>query len=317
MEMIHLGSLLFLGALILVVRPVAVALSTMRTDLTWKEKAFIAWMAPRGIVAAAMASLLSAELVKKGISGAEVIEPVVFLVIVGTVGFHGLTARPVANWLGVAKADPQGLLVIGAHRWARKIAQAVKEEGFKVLLVDTNYDNVVAANQEGLDAARGNILHEHTLEDLNLASLGSMVALTMNDEANAFAAVHCSEIFGRRRSFYLPPHGADGDTGWSSDVPATMAFSADATYQKINDWNLQGAQVVRILLGLGGVEAMKAHIHADLFIPFFIVRGGTRLSVYQAGDFHQMQEGDRLIGLDLTVEPWSGSGTRIREVRAE
>ena len=96
------GSLLFLAVLILVVRPASVALSTIGTFLTWRERVFLGFMAPRGIVAAAVASIFSLELMELGYPGAEKLAPVMFLVIVGTVALYGLGAGRVARWLGVA-----------------------------------------------------------------------------------------------------------------------------------------------------------------------------------------------------------------------
>ncbi|MEI5710403.1 cation:proton antiporter, partial [Streptomyces brasiliscabiei] len=89
--------------LVLVVRPVVAFAASARTDLSQGERAFIGWMDPRGIVAAATASAFSAGLVDRGVSGAARILPVTFLVIVGTVLLYALTAAPVARRLRVVK----------------------------------------------------------------------------------------------------------------------------------------------------------------------------------------------------------------------
>ena len=116
LAVVSADSLAFLAALILVVRPAAVFLSTLGSGLSWQEKVFISWMAPRGIVAAAMASLFSMELIERGgMPDAAVLEPLMFVVIVGTVAVYGLTARPVAHVLKLVQAGPQGLLLVGAH----------------------------------------------------------------------------------------------------------------------------------------------------------------------------------------------------------
>ena len=125
------GALLFLAALIFVVRPVAVFASTWRSDLTFKERLFLAWLAPRGIVAAAVAALFALRLRAEGIEEARGLAPLVFLVIIGTVAVYGITAAPLARRLGLAEPDPQGALIIGASRFARAVAQAlaVPEDG--------------------------------------------------------------------------------------------------------------------------------------------------------------------------------------------
>ena len=102
-----LGTLVFVLALVLVVRPVAVLVSTFRSDLPGRERAFLSWMAPRGIVAASVASVFGLELADAGISGAEALTPLAFLVILATVAVYGLTTAPVARRLGVAKEMAQ------------------------------------------------------------------------------------------------------------------------------------------------------------------------------------------------------------------
>lgn len=102
------GTLVFVLLLILVVRPVAVLVSTLRSDLPLRERAFLSWMAPRSIVAASVASVFGLELADAGISGAEALTPLAFLVILSTVAVYGLTTAPIAHWLGVAKNERDG-----------------------------------------------------------------------------------------------------------------------------------------------------------------------------------------------------------------
>ena len=132
-------SLLFLLALILIVRPAAVFLSLLGTELNWRERLFVGWLAPRGIVAAAVASLFALELSAAGFSQAERLVPVMFVVIVGTVTIYGLTIVPLARRMNISDDNPQGILIAGAHDWARQIAIALQNQGFRVLLADTNW----------------------------------------------------------------------------------------------------------------------------------------------------------------------------------
>ncbi|MBK8025454.1 MAG: sodium:proton antiporter [Chloroflexi bacterium] len=151
------GTIAFVAALILIVRPAAIWLCTIGSPLTWQERVFIGWMAPRGIVAAATASIFGLTLVELGVPGAERLTPVVFTVIIGTVIIYGITAAPLAQRLGLSQANPQGTLIVGAHGWARAIAETLSKLGFKVLLVDTNYANTQAARMDGLNVVYGNI----------------------------------------------------------------------------------------------------------------------------------------------------------------
>ena len=200
------GAWMFVAALILVVRPAAVALSTLGSSLSHKERIFVAGMAPRGIVAAAVSALFGEELLRAQVPGLEGIEqfaPLTFLVIVVTVVVYGLGARPLARALSLAEAAPQGVLIVGANPLAKALAHALKRVDLMVVLVDSNHAAVVDANLEGLTARCANVLTEDSPERLPLGGIGHLLALTPNDEVNSLACLHYREIFGRARCFQI------------------------------------------------------------------------------------------------------------------
>src|SRR5690606_29718901 len=139
---VSLPSLALLAIVILILRPLDVFLSSVRSPLTLREKAFVSWVGPRGIVAASVTSLFASKLQANGFAGADELVPLVFIVIVGTVLLASLTAKPLGVRLGVADPDPQGFLLLGAHPVAREIARGLKDAGVTVLLADTNWSNV-------------------------------------------------------------------------------------------------------------------------------------------------------------------------------
>ena len=215
MDIFNLGwrGLLFLVVMILVVRPASVFVATLATKLSWQERTFLAFLAPRGIVAAAVASVFALELAAHAseaelVSQIESLVPVTFLVIVGTVFFYGLFSAPLARKLGVAEPNPQGILFAGAEPWIREIAKAVMESGHHVVLVDTNYANVAAARMEGLTAECASILGEHARADIDLAGIGRLAAMTPNDEVNSMAAREFLHHFGRADVYQLAPWDA-------------------------------------------------------------------------------------------------------------
>lgn len=105
-SLIGWNSLWFLAALMLLARPLAVFLSTLKSDLSWRERLFLAWLAPRGIVAAAVASVFAFRLLEAGHPQAELLVPVTFIVIAGTVAIYGLSVSPLARRLKVAQPNP-------------------------------------------------------------------------------------------------------------------------------------------------------------------------------------------------------------------
>src|SRR5690606_11794611 len=121
-------------------------------------------------------------LLEMGIEDAKALAPVIFIVIVGTVIFYGLTAGPVARRLGLAEHDPQGVLIIGAHPFGRALAKELGNANIRALLVDSNYSNIAASRVAGLEAFHGNALSEETLSELDLGGIGRVFALTSNDD---------------------------------------------------------------------------------------------------------------------------------------
>ena len=198
------GVFLFLAVLILVARPLSVFLATVGQGLRWQERALVAWVAPRGIVAAAGASIFALGLKEHDIAGAEKLVPLTFCVIIGTVAFYGLTATWAARMLGVADQNPQGVIFVGAPRWVRQIASVLKARGIRVLVVDTNRTNIRAAKMEHLDAQNINVLTMGDLSDLDLRGVGRVVAATPNDEVNTLSLQRFKGLIETSNLFRLP-----------------------------------------------------------------------------------------------------------------
>lgn len=202
--------LVFLAVLILLVRPASVFLANWGSKrTTMRERLFLALLAPRGIVAAAVTSVFAlqiTEVAKQHPDNEFYLElsrqagelvPLVFLVILGTVTFYGLLAAPLARRLGLSDANPTGILFAGADPWIRVVAKGLVEEGHHCLLLDTRFENVAAARLDGLKAVRANILSEYAEEEIDLAGLGHLLAATPNNEVNSLAAREFQHRFGK------------------------------------------------------------------------------------------------------------------------
>ncbi|MFG0304951.1 MAG: cation:proton antiporter [Phycisphaerales bacterium JB040] len=198
----------FLLVLVVVARPLGVWLATIGSGLTINERLFMSWMAPRGIVAAAGASIFALGLENAGVQGTEPIVPLTFAVIIGTVGIYGLTATPVARALGISDQNPQGVLFIGAPRWVRAIANTLHERGIRVLLIDTNRANIREARMNHMPALQANVLDDWILEELDLRGIGRAFAVTPNDEVNTLALQQFTEVFDTAGLFRLPTRAA-------------------------------------------------------------------------------------------------------------
>jgi NhaP-type Na+/H+ or K+/H+ antiporter len=301
------SGLAFLAGLILLVRPLSVVIATWRTELEWQERTFLALMAPRGIVAAAVTSIFALELGHVGYPAAERLIPVTFLVIVGTVVVYGLSAAPVARRLGVASPNPQGLLLVGAAKWVRSLAELLTDQGFRVLLVDSNWAHVTAARRAGLSAHYGNILAEQAMDELKLDGLGRILAMTPNDEVNALGTLHFAELFGRSNVFQLAPRGrrTDGsDPTMPSHLRGRFLFASEATHQTIAARVAAGAVFKRTTLSNEfGFDDFQSR-HGDTALPLFVSKGPGELEIIAAESSWSPKAGHTLISL---VGPDSGT----------
>jgi len=177
------GAVVAIGSIVLV-RPLSVAASTWRTRLTGKERAFIGWIGPRGIVAAAVASLFGFELENAGIEGGTALRSLVFLVIAVTVVWSALTGGTMARLLGVRRKSGAGWVVVGGSPFARLIATELRENGCEVLAIDNSTANIEAYGEAGIEAIKGNALEGGVHDRAELDTRAGAIATTRNEDVN-------------------------------------------------------------------------------------------------------------------------------------
>ena len=290
---IGFGSIVFLVLMIVVARPVSVFLSTVGTKTTRNERLFLMWMAPRGIVAAAVASIFSQRLIQEEFEGARAIVPVTVVIIVGTVALYGLTSSWVARRLGIAKPRPNGVLMVGAHDWARRIAAALQKAGIGVLLVDTDAGNIAAAKLAGLPAQHTSIMSKIAHATAEEGEYGRLVALTRNDEVNALACQHYIELYGRASVFQLSFKRA-GHARHESVSPnqrGRLIFDRGTSWTQLNEAFARGASVKATKLSEEFTYEDFRDRNGISAIPLFIITESKELHV---------------VALDSEIEPGAG-----------
>ena len=189
--------------IVFVIRPLAVFLSTTGSKLKTREKLFISWVGPRGIVAAGIASLFGSKLLKQGVEGAEYITPLVFMVVLGTVLLNATTARFVAKISGVFLTKSEGILIVGASKFARVIGHYLESNQRHVVLIDNNQSNIDKAEELGLEALNVNIYSETLSDNIELNDVGYLMAMTANADINKYTINKFSKQFGENGSFRL------------------------------------------------------------------------------------------------------------------
>ena len=244
-----LATLGFVAIVIFVARPLSVGLSTIRSGLSRSERGFLAAMAPRGVVAAAVSSLFALELVEMGYDDAAVLMPVTFSVIALTVLVSGLAAVPLVNRLGLSQEQPQGVLILSADRLGRILARALEQRGVRTLLVDSDKTKIDEARKLGLRVARGEVLSRRLLRELDLDGIGHFVALTPNDDVNTLAAAHFRRLFGDSNVHQVRPSTDLGRPlpGYAAELQAPQV-AAGATLDKLEALAKAGAAITPISL---------------------------------------------------------------------
>lgn len=290
----------FMALLILVIRPVSVALATMFSELPWRERMLLAWIHPRGIVAAAVASLLALELAESSFAAeGEQFVLITFVTVVTTVLVYGLTLPALANWLGLSTPNPQGILFAGASPLVRDIAKVVQDEGISVLAVDTNHEQATAARLAGIPTHFASIGSEFVREEIDLGDIGRLLAMTPNDEVNTLAAMEFVEQFGRADVYQLP--AAEPDHQRRDRVAAhrrgRTLFRRDATFKLLADRYAAGARVKKTQLS--GNFTLKSFLehHGPSAIVLFLVDAAGKLIVKTSDDVSLMKSYPKVIAL--------------------
>ena len=204
-DLIALGWMPFalLAIMQFVARPLSVWVSAIGSTLSWQEKSLLSWIAPRGIVAAAVSALFAIKLEQSGETEAAILVPLTFSVIFGTVVLQSATSRMMARWLGVAEPPPNGFLIVGANNIARTIALELKKNKVDVLLTDSNWDNIRAARMDGLRTFYGNPVSEYAEQRLDLVGLGKLLGLSPERSINTVAGMRFGNEFGQHNIFAL------------------------------------------------------------------------------------------------------------------
>ena len=269
------GAITLFVVIQLVARPASIFISTIFSELAFKEKLFLAWVAPRGIVAAAISALFALKLIDDGVAGAQLLVPLTFMVIIGTVVLQSLTTRPIARLLGVAEPSPKGFLIVGANDVAREIGLALKKYDCRVVMTDSNWDYIRAARMAGLETYYGNAVSSHADEYLDLIGVGHLLALTPDKHFNAVATSHYETDFGQRNIFRLNGRRHNSGLEKHSATQAhsgTVLFGDDISYKKLASLINQGAEIKHTKLSDNfTLEDYFQQYKGSSLIPLFVI----------------------------------------------
>ncbi|MBG1265149.1 cation:proton antiporter [Nostoc sp. WHI] len=289
------GSLFTVLVLMFVVRPINILLCTWNSNLNWRQKLFLSWVAPRGIVAASIASFFAISLTQRGINGGDSIKALVFLTIIMTVVCQGLTAGWVAKWLQITSKDATGAVIVGCNPLSLLIARFFQEREENVIMIDTDPECLVQAEAQNLRVIASSALDAAVLEEAGLASIGTFLAMTSNGEVNFVLAQRAAEEFNPPRVLAVFPRDPQANISVNNKV--NQAFIPDLAIKTWNEYLNDG----RVKLGTTTLtesefsnqsDRIQEKIRAGVLIPLLVERE-ERLQVMAANQ--EWEVGDRII----------------------
>jgi NhaP-type Na+/H+ or K+/H+ antiporter len=279
-------ALALLLVLQLVARPAKVLVSTLGLDVDWRERGLLAWIAPRGIVAAAISALFADNLVAVGYEEAALLVPLTFTMIIGTVVLQSATAGPLAKLLGVKEPSPRGFLIVGANAFSRAVAQALAKHDLRCVLADSSREDIRSARMAGLETYYGNPMSEHAEIHLDLAGIGGLLALSRQRYVNVIAANHYRQDFGARRIYWLAsdlsvskPEKHQVTQGYQG----SQLFGEEVTYGELLTRINRGWEIRSTLLTEEfGWDEYRAE-YGERCLPLFVIDGRGWVTPFVVG----------------------------------
>jgi len=280
------GAVLVFLAILFIARPAMVMVSTLGSKLKWREKALLSWVAPRGIVAAAVSALFALRFQELGFAHADLLVPLTFMVIIGTVVVQSATARPFAKYLKVAEPEPRGVLIVGANPVSRAIAKALTEKNFRVVIADTYWSDIRTARMEGFATYYGNVVSEHADRHLDLVGIGRLFAMSRRPALNALACLRYKNEFGANNVYSLQTaeeKGAPEKLAIATHFAGSRLFGENVTNTKLASLLSQGAEIRGTQLTEAFDYASYREQYGERLIPLFALDVRGELRVFYVG----------------------------------
>ncbi|MCJ7557499.1 MAG: cation:proton antiporter [Gammaproteobacteria bacterium] len=235
-------AVLLIMVVLFVARPIAIMLATSGSDMLFEDRILLGWIAPRGIVAAATAGLMGPRMAAAGYTDANVLLPLVFLVIFASVFLHGSSIGWLARRLGLASKERDSVLIVGASPWGIELARTLESIKVKVMVADNSWHNLRPARLAGLSVFYGEILSEFAEESVEISHIQTVLAATSNDAYNALVCTTVAPEIGRDKVFQLPMGSSAEDDPRALSRPrrGRIAFDSEALFEQLWRWHVRG-----------------------------------------------------------------------------
>jgi len=304
--------LAYLVALLFLVRPATVLLSLAFSPVPWNERLFIAWIAPRGVVAIAISGLFALRLSHLGYGDGSILVTLSFAVVVATIFAHGFTIRPLARMLRVTGPTEQGLLIVGGTSWSLALAEQLRQLEVPVTICDNSWQRLAPARQAGIDTYHGEILAEATEDKLDLTQFQVLAAVSENEAYNALVCIEFAPEVGRDNVYQLGDASNDDPRSLPEALRGRALFASGLGVEQIMDretkgWGFRKTRISEQF----GFDAALADLPEGADMLLLVGRNG-RLRFFTHASRPTPQPGDTILSY---VPP--GSRSAARETRGE
>jgi len=297
-EPLSLSLVIFILILVFAARPLSVFASTIKSRLKTGEKLLLSSIAPRGIVSASIASVFAFRLSGEGFPSGELLLPVTFAVVFGTILCSSIIPPLIMRVSKTSQTNPQGVIFVGGQAWVRSAAALLAESGIKCLIINSNKANVAYARRKGLNAIYADALAGSFLDDTDFSEYGYVVAVTADDNYNTLVDLRLSKEFGSSNVFMLPlEESKPSEKHYLEHLPGRTLFDHGATYDRITELFEHGKIKVRKpdettdkagIISLYGKEAL----------PLFALDKNNNLTVITADSNQEFRAETKLIVLE-------------------
>ena len=291
----------FVFAIVFLVRPVAIMISLIGTNLSVAERLFVGWIGPRGVVAVAVSGLFGVRLAELGIADAELLAPLAFVVVTATVFLHGFSIEPLARLLDLKSSHSRGVLFIGSNEFAFQLSNALAKLDRPVMVADRNWFRLKRFRQGGIPVYYGEVLSESAEHSIDHNVYENLIALTDNDDYNALICADFGPEFGRSHVFQFASHGNTPEARQLPDTLGGRYLAKSLSYEEALEILAQGGQIRTTRISeeftLEDYRAKNPQAIGLMAVP---EKGPIR--VFRNGGEFTVNAGERLIALWPYVE---------------
>lgn len=246
LSVIDFSGVMFVVALLVVVRPLMVMTVTAGTELTWQEKVLVSWIAPRGVVCVAVAGIFAPDMIAYGYEDANKLIPLCFGVVFVTVVLHGFSIRYLGRKLELVAKKENGVMLIGASPMAFDLAEVIQSREVPVIVADNNWNKLKPIRVANIPTFYGEVLSDEAEHRLEFNQFSYLLALTDSVAYNSLVCSRYVHEFGRDNIAQLARRKDDDDdpNAYTNTLRGKTLVGEEMAFDKFSRKHAQGWRFV-------------------------------------------------------------------------